>query len=103
MYVQLTEKGIISALREQIAQTKTKLPKGQACYVSFDIPQPVRSLRSLLRIVLKESTFHMLHQSLWVSLYGVGKPMALLVTLLKAEEWVHVFVGTVMTNEKPKK
>jgi DNA-binding transcriptional regulator PaaX len=98
MYVQLTEKGCLHALRERIRSSHKSLPKGHWCYVSFDIPQHVQRFRSLLRDVLKDARFRMRHQSLWISDRDVGDDMARFVKALRAEDWIHVSVGKALTE-----
>lgn len=93
LFVELTEKGSQEALKKTIVEKKADLPRGTYCYVSFDIPEDVRHLRDAMRLLLKDARFNMVHQSLWYTRRDVADELAQLISNLKAEKFVNVFVG----------
>ena len=99
----LTENGIQEGLKQVIQNKKQKLPNGLQCYVSFDIPEKVSSVRWALRKLLKSADFKMVHLSLWGSKYNVGKEMACFIKSINAEMWVHVFEARSLTQKTKNK
>lgn len=99
----LTCDGIQEALKQKIRQKKQKLSRNLNCYVSFDIPKHSNNVRWALRQLLKNANFRMIHQSLWCSNKNVGKEIAELVKILKAEGWIHVFEAIPLTNQSKHK
>ncbi|MBI2475495.1 hypothetical protein HYV69_03670 [Candidatus Uhrbacteria bacterium] len=104
IYFFLTENGIKEGLKRTIQKKKQRLAGKRRCYVSFDIPEQASSTRWALRKLLKDSHFKMIHLSLWSSEFDVGKEMAALIKIMRAETWVHVFEARALTsiNKKSK-
>jgi DNA-binding transcriptional regulator PaaX len=104
IYFFLTESGIKEGLKRSIHKKKQRLIGKRRCYISFDIPEQASSTRWALRKLLKDSHFKMIHLSLWSSEFDVGKEMAVLIKIMKAETWVHVFEARALTsiNKKTK-
>ncbi len=94
----LSQKGVEEVLKQRIVETKKRLPKGCLCYVSFDIPKKMVSVRYILMALLKRVEFVMAHQSLWVTHKDVGEDLASLVRLMGAHDLIHVMVGTAKTK-----
>lgn len=99
----LMNDGMELALKQKIQKEKRKLPDGLKCYVSFDIPQHANSVRWALRELLKRSDFKMVHLSLWSTDKDVGKEIAELVKILKAELWIQVFEARSLTQQQKNK
>lgn len=98
----LTEDGIQEGLKQTIQKKKKTLQNGLRCYISFDIPEKASAVRWALRKLLKTANFKMIHFSLWASKFDVGKEIALLIKIMKAEEWVHVFEAKALTGTRKK-
>ncbi|MBI4713707.1 hypothetical protein HY771_00760 [Candidatus Uhrbacteria bacterium] len=98
IFLFLTENGIKEGLKRAIQKKKQRLAGKRRCYVSFDIPEQASSTRWALRKLLKDSRFKMIHLSLWSSEFDVGKEMAVLIKIMKAEAWVHVFEAKALTS-----
>jgi hypothetical protein len=98
LYFQLTEKGAEEILKQRIVESKARLPKGQLCYVSFDIPKRDEHVRRALKSLLFRAKFTMTHQSLWVTNRNVAGDLAALIRGMKAEDLVHVLVGAPKTR-----
>lgn len=103
IYISLTDRGIQEGFKRAIIEKKKPLKKKQLCYVSFDVPESAKAVRSHLRRLLKEAGFIMVQLSLWSSTKDVGKEMAVFVSLIGATRWVHVFYATpiIVTKAKP--
>ena len=92
--LELTEKGVLEALKGEIRKTKENLKNGECCIVSFDIPEYIRKTRSAFRRFLKSAHFTQIQRSVWKSEYNVMEPMSELVNRLKIEKWAKVFRAT---------
>ena len=91
MYLKLTSRGKIEAIKDLIINTKVELPIGEKCLVSFDIPEHIRNIRWHIRKFLKDAGFEMVHLSLWQSTKDVAENMVCLVKELGATKWIKVF------------
>lgn len=89
--LELTEKGRAEFLKEKIVRTKKRLPKGEWCLVSFDIPEKTRWTRVALRGFLARAHFTQGQKSVWRSPYDVCVLMREFVSGLGAGEWIHVY------------
>jgi hypothetical protein len=96
--IKLTEKGRMQALKQVAFRGAPKLSDGQRCYISFDIPNQAIGVRDALRGILKRSDFSMVYHSLWTTDRSVVAELRHLVEDLKAERWVHVFLGKPQTT-----
>ena len=90
---ELTEQGQALLLQEQISKIKNKHPKNTRCFVVFDIPEPARNTRELLRKMLKKCKFTMVQQSVWASQYRVERMLHELFELTGLSKWAKIFVG----------
>jgi len=85
----LTPKGCGRALREQLRRCE-RLPDGHAVLVLFDIPEQQRTVRALIRRLLKESGFWQLQKSVWVSDRAVFDHVKRFIKDHKVEAWMTV-------------
>jgi len=90
---ELTEQGQALILQEIISETKELLPKNEKCFVIFDIPEPARDTRDLLRRILKKCNFSMVQQSVWASRYKVEGMLLELFKITGIDKWTKVFIG----------
>lgn len=88
---ELTEKGRTEFLKEKIVKTKKRLPKGEYCLVTFDIPEKIRWTRVALRGFLARAHFEQVQKSVWRSPYDVCESMRKFVSNLGGEKWIHVY------------
>ncbi len=88
----LTKDGEIEALRQRILHTDERLPSGDYCMVSFDVPRRANSQRDFLRYFLKRAGFTLVHQSLWKSDKAVEAPLKRLIELCNLQQAVSIFV-----------
>ncbi len=91
IFVSLTSRGRVEALKDRIVNTEDRLLNGQVCLVSFDIPEHIRNIRWHIRQLLKEAGFEMLHKSLWQSYGDVVTDFSTLIKSLDIQDWVKVF------------
>ncbi|MFH1405518.1 MAG: hypothetical protein ABIH21_05525 [Patescibacteria group bacterium] len=98
LFFQLTDKGVQHALKDKLLNNKKKLPHGQRCYVSFDIPEHSRHVRDELRWLLKRAEFIKIHQSLWSSDNNVVDELVELIKAFNVQDWIHIFVGESRTK-----
>lgn len=89
--IALTQHGKIEGLRMYILNTEKRLPRGEFCLVSFDVPEDVRRARWSLRHFLKAAKFERVHHSLWKTDKDVVMAMRLLVEAMGAKRWITVF------------
>ncbi len=94
----LTDRGTEEILKEIIIYKETILPRGEYCYVSFDIPESSRLARNALRLLLKQAACLMIHQSLWCTNRDIGEELAEFIRILDIKKWVHVVVGRALTT-----
>ncbi len=91
--VSLTDRGRIEVLKQKVIDTKKELSKGKCCLVSYDIPEHVRNIRWVIRNLLKEAEFEIVHLSLWRSKKDVVNDLRALVKEIDAEDWVKVYLA----------
>ncbi|MDP3986535.1 MAG: hypothetical protein Q8P77_03880 [Candidatus Veblenbacteria bacterium] len=90
--VAVTNKGKAAILRQQLRQAPV-LPKGEYTVVIFDIPETQRLSRRQFRLLLRQSDFIKLQQSVWVSNHDVRGEIANFIKQVKLERWVNVYYG----------
>ncbi len=88
---ELTQKGRVAAIKQQILSTKAVLPNGQVCLVTFDIPENVSKVRYLFRRFLKQVGFKFVHLSVWECKLDVIESLKNLVKELEITRWVKVY------------
>lgn len=89
LFINLTNKGLIAAIRHKTTNDK-KPPINEYCVVVFDIPESERKIRNFFRSFLKESGFKQLQQSVWYTKKDVSEDIIRLVRAADAEKWVRV-------------
>ncbi|MBU0531289.1 MAG: hypothetical protein ABIG32_03555 [Candidatus Uhrbacteria bacterium] len=87
----ISEKGMLEAIKQEILSERSELPEGSLCVVSFDIPEVVEKSRKAFRDFLKKAGFKQLHRSVWQSNLNVIQPLKVMVKQLEIEKWVTVF------------
>lgn len=87
----LTSKGRVHALKRQIIDEKVRLPEGQANLLVFDIPEPMRNVRAMLRRLLKEAGFTLLQRSVWHGTTNVIENFRKLIKEVGVEEYVYIY------------
>jgi len=93
LLVTLTDKGRSALLQQQLRQSDS-LPKGTFTVVIFDIPESERLSRRQFRLLLRQSGFVKLQQSVWVSQRDARQIMADFVRRVKLGRWVNVYYGS---------
>lgn len=93
MICRLTDKGRISALKDQI-RIADERRDGKIVLVSFDIPEQESVARSKLRYFLKDCGFKRHQLSLWASKQDVSEKVAELVKDLGAQKWISIFIAS---------
>lgn len=91
LIIEVSEKGKIEALKQEILNNDTELPIGTSCLVSFDIPEVVEKSRKAFRNFLKKAGFKQMHRSVWLSNRNIITPLKQLVQRLEIEDWVRVY------------
>ena len=85
------KKGRILALRELVIREEKQLPDGEALLFIFDIPEPMRKVRSMLRRLLKEAGFTLLQRSVWHGKSDVLNNFRSLIKDLGVEKYVYIY------------
>jgi len=93
LMITLTNKGKLILLQQQLHQADL-LPKGNFTVVIFDIPESERLSRRQFRLLLRQSGFIKLQQSVWVSQRDVRQIVADFVRRIKLGRWVNVYYGS---------
>jgi len=90
LMVSLTAKGRAATLS---AQLKAAQPRGDklATVVIFDIPESQNNARRQLRLLLRQSGFTKLQQSVWQSKGDTYHLLAEFIKQVKLERWINVF------------
>ncbi|MBT3231044.1 CRISPR-associated endonuclease Cas2 [Candidatus Uhrbacteria bacterium] len=87
-----------SGFEEYIAQLSInadKLPVGQLCLVSFDIPENQKRLRNKVRRILKRLGFRQIHRSVWCCSSNVSNYVAkLFSSKFKADNWFKIYLAS---------
>ncbi len=91
--ISLTRRGRIEVLKQSIVETKKQLPEGKYCLISFDIPEHTRNIRWMIRHLLKEADFEIVHLSLWKSKKDVVGDLVMLINEIGASEWVKIYLA----------
>ncbi len=89
--ITLTDAGRAALLREQIKNTKTRIPVDSCCLVTFDFPEDARAARNVFRDLIKRAEFKQEQKSVWSSPHDVFEPLQRLIALLKCDDWIHVY------------
>jgi hypothetical protein len=88
--LKLTGGGRLTGLTDRI-RISGRLPEGEVCLVSFDIPENHRSMRLRMRRFLKRCGFRMRHESLWSSDRDVSLPILQAIKEMGSEKWVQIY------------
>ena len=100
LMITLTNKGRLALLQQKLRQADL-LPKGTFTVVIFDIPESERLSRRQFRLLLRQSGFIKLQQSVWVSQRDVCQIVADFVRRIKLERWVNVYYGSNFLVHQP--
>lgn len=99
-FISLTKDGVLDALQNRIIAKEELLPGNKVCLVSFDFPIKLDRNRNSFRDLLRRADFSMRHQSVWITRNDVVREMAMLVKILKAEDWIHVYLAEPQLTSK---
>ncbi|MBU0531059.1 MAG: hypothetical protein ABIG32_03720 [Candidatus Uhrbacteria bacterium] len=91
--VRLLSDGEILMLRKRIANTTKQLPHGVKCFVTFDVPEPVREVRAMIRGILNSLEGEKVQLSVWSTEFDIVDDLTRLIKLSKMEKWVKVITG----------
>ena len=90
----LTNDGWHETLKLRIMSSEAKLPEGELCIVTFDIPEDIRNVRDTFRYVLKKAKFKQSQRSVWTSNRDVARELAELAKALRAQKYIHIYSGS---------
>ncbi|OHA54132.1 MAG: CRISPR-associated endonuclease Cas2 [Candidatus Veblenbacteria bacterium RIFOXYA2_FULL_43_9] len=93
LIITLSDKGKTALIKQQLLQADY-LPKGTFTVIIFDIPESERLSRRQFRLLLRQSGFIKLQQSVWVSRRDVRQAVAEFIHRLKLSKWVNVYYGS---------
>lgn len=88
---ELTRKGITEGIKQEILNTKKRLPASECCLVVFDIPENVKSTRHVFRSFLKRAGFKQVQLSVWKSKLDIVSLLSNLIEKLEIKKWVVVY------------
>jgi len=97
---ELSQKGLISGLKESVRLAEPFKDARKSCLVSFDIPIRANPIRDTLRRLLKDLDFERIHQSLWRCRRDVIKPFSAFLKLTDFGEWVSLYEARAVFTEK---
>ena len=87
--LRLTARGRLILILDKLRQSKNI--KDTATLIIFDIPESERVIRRQLRLLLKQTGYKFLQQSVWLHSGDVYNTTRELIRYLKAEQWVITF------------
>lgn len=87
----LTADGAAEAIRIHILTKNERLPRGEICGISYDLPECQHYPRDLLRTFLKQIGCRMVHQSLWSTSRDIRAELRDLFAVRGAEGWIKIF------------
>ena len=93
LVITLSDKGRTALIKQQLLQADY-LPQGTFTVIIFDIPESERVSRRQFRLLLRQSGFVKLQQSVWVSRRDVFQIVSEFIRRLKLGRWVNVYYGS---------
>lgn len=97
--VEISKKARHWYLIERIVHEDRLLPRGEACFISYDIPESHAHVRRALRDILKRGDFKLVHHSLWMTERDVSTLFKYFIDIHAAEDMVKVIVGKELNVE----
>lgn len=93
VYFSLTKNGQVLLLTKVLKEKAGTLPKGQKCFIVFDVPESVRYVRREIRYILRGIDCEIVQRSVWMTNRDVVDELVQLVKLSRLEKWVQIIVG----------